>query len=77
MKYKALTTVHHDCVVYAIGDEIELSDAEANGLLEATAIEPIFRPFSKDMLDPYHPPSAKASNNQFEKTNLHSKSLEH
>ena len=47
MKYKALTTVNHDCVIYEIGDEIDLDDAEASPLLEVKAVEPIIKPFSK------------------------------
>ena len=61
MKYKALTNINHDCMDYSIGDEIELSDAEAAPLLEAKAVEPSIKPFSK----------------QVEKTALHSSSLEH
>lgn len=61
MKYKTLTNVHHDQVVYAKGDEIELSSVEAAPLLEAKAIEPLIKPFSK----------------QVDKTALHSNSMEY
>lgn len=60
MKYKALTNIHHD-EKYAIGDEIELTDAEAAPLLEAKVIEPSIKPFSKAA----------------EKTALHSNSREY
>jgi hypothetical protein len=60
MKYKALTNIHAD-VKYAIGDELELTEAEAAPLLEAKAIAPSIKPFSKSV----------------EKTALHSNSLEH
>ena len=60
MKYKALTNIHAD-VEYAIGDVLELTDAEAASLLEVKAIEPFIKPFSKPV----------------EKTALHSNNQEH
>ena len=47
MKYKTLTTVHHDSVIYNIGDEIDLDDVEAKPLLEVKAIEPVIKPFAR------------------------------
>lgn len=46
MKYKALTTIQHNNTNYAPGDEIELSGAEAEQLLECKAIEQLVKPFA-------------------------------
>lgn len=61
MRYKALTTINHDGVVYAIGEAIELADAEAAELLGIKAIELWEKPFVK------HP----------KMTALHRNTLEH
>lgn len=45
MRYKALTTINHDGVIYAIGEAIELADAEATELLGVKAIEIFEKPF--------------------------------
>lgn len=60
MKYKALTNINMNNERFAIGSEIDLTEAEAANLLKNGAIEPIIKPFSK----------------QFQKIALHSNNQE-
>ena len=61
MKYKVLSPLHHNGVVYKPGEEVDLDDREAASLLEVRCIETTVKPFSK----------------KAEKTALHTQSQEY
>ncbi len=47
MKYQVLTHLNHNNEQHNVGDEIELSSAEAAPLLKCNAIEPLHKPLFK------------------------------
>lgn len=52
MRYKILSPVNFDNTRYEVGEEIELSAADAHQLLEANAIEPFVKPFGRQVTSP-------------------------
>jgi len=57
-EYEALSPINHDGDDYAIGEIIELTDAQAKQLLEVNAIKPLVQTADDKGDDSSNPPSA-------------------
>jgi hypothetical protein len=53
MQYKATSHIKHSGVDYHAGDMLDLSTEEAQQLLEYGAIDPVDRPFAKQLNTPW------------------------